>query len=158
MSLSHLKIINDQGNRTFRGSKRCEKGCKKFTWYNFVVKKALTTHANSRSSTRIAKQHRSSKTHLLLLSWWSEFWNLLINHFWQVNKKGFMAFLAGLDNSDRVAKISKNTCGETGISGQLFDPSEDQNRTRAQSDRWPIELVILDLLWAPVKCMVRWVW
>ena len=141
-----------------QNSKRWEKGCQKFTWYNFVVKRALTTHANSRSLTRIAKQLKSSKFHLLLLSWWSEFWNLLINHFWQVNKKGFMAIPAGLNNTDRVAKISKNTCGQTGISGQLFDPTEDQNRTRVQSDRWPIELVILDLLWAPVKCMARWVW
>ena len=141
-----------------QNSNRWEKGCQKFTWYNFVVKGALTTHANSRSSTRIAKQPRSSKTHLLLLSWWSEFWNLLINHFWQVNKKGFMAIPAGLNNTDRVAKISKNTCGQTGISGQIFDPTDDQNRTRVQSDRWPIELVILVLLWAPVKCMARWVW
>ena len=101
------------------------------TWCNFVVRRALTTHAFSRSQTRIAKQPKSSKVHLLLLSCWSKFWNPLINHFWQVNKKGFMTVLPGLKNKDRVGKNLGKHLWQTEISGQLFDLTGQHNRKRA---------------------------
>ena len=133
MSLSHLKIINDQDCRTLAGSKKVWKRVVKIvlTWCNFVVRRALTTHAFSRSQTRIAKQPKSSKVHLLLLSCWSKFWNPLINHFWQVNKKGFMTVLLGLKNKDRVGKNLGKHLWQTEISGQLFDLTGEHNRIRA---------------------------
>ena len=124
------------------------------TWCNFVVRRALTTHAFSRSQTRIAKQPKSSKVHLLLLSCWSKIWNPLINHFWQVNKKGFMTVLLGLKNKDRVGKNLGKHLWQTEISGQLFDLTGEHNSTGANRNdplsyfhlTWPAKLHIVSVL------------